>query len=49
MSRIPAGRREVRVRSNGNCFYRAMAIAVEGKSNESHLKLRTNFAQTWGL
>ena len=28
MSSIPAGRREVNVRGDGNCFYKAMALAV---------------------
>ena len=29
MSSVPAGRREVNVRGDGNCFYGAMALAVE--------------------
>ena len=32
MSSVPAGRREVNVRGDGNCFYRAMALAVDGKT-----------------
>ena len=33
MSSAPADRREVNVRGDGNCFYRAMALAVDGKTD----------------
>ena len=36
MSSIPAGRREVNVRGDGNCFYRAMALAVDGKTDHAY-------------
>ena len=32
MSSIPVGRREVNVRGDGNCFYRAMALAIDVKT-----------------
>ena len=31
MSSIPAGKREVNARGDENCFYSAMALAVDGK------------------
>ena len=33
MSSVPADRREVNVRGDRNCFYRAMALAVDGKTD----------------
>ena len=36
MSSVPAGRREVNVRGDGNCFYRAMALAVDGKTDHAY-------------
>ena len=33
MSSVPAGRREVNVRGDENCFYGAMALAVDGKTD----------------
>ena len=33
---VPAGRREVNVRGDGNCFYRAMALAVDGKTDHAY-------------
>ena len=40
MSSVPAGRREVNVRGDGNCFYRAMALAVDGKTDHAYPVLR---------
>ena len=36
MSCTLTGRREVNVRRDGNCFYRAMALAVSGTTDEAH-------------
>ena len=36
MSSIPAGRQEVNVRGDGNRFYRAMALAVDGKTDHAY-------------
>ena len=40
MTCVSSGRREVKVRGDGNCFYRAIARAVDGKSDEAHLTFR---------
>ena len=36
MFSVPAGRREVNARGDGNCFYRAMALAVDGKTDHAY-------------
>ena len=36
MSSVPAGRRDVNVRGDKNCFYRAMALAVDGKTDHAY-------------
>jgi hypothetical protein len=41
MAIIPIGRREVQVRGDGNCFYRAMARALDGETDRSHSKVRS--------
>ena len=40
MSSIPAGRREVNVRGDENCFYRAMALAVDRKTDHTYAVFR---------
>ena len=40
MSSVPAGRREVNVRGDGYCFYRATALAVDGKTDHAYLVFR---------
>ena len=36
MSFVPAGRPEVNVRGDGTCFCRAMALAVDGKTDHAY-------------
>ena len=43
MSSIPAGRREVNVHGVGNCFYRAMALAVDGKTDHAYPVFRAMY------
>ena len=40
MSSILAGRREVNVCGDRNCFYRATALAVDGKTDHAYPVLR---------
>ena len=40
MAGILIGRREVIVRGDGNCFYRAIARAIDEKSDKNHMKVR---------
>ena len=40
MSTIPAGICEVNVHGNGNCFYRAMALAVDDKTDHAYALFR---------
>ncbi len=40
MALIPIGRREVRVQGDGNCFYRAVARALDSKTDEIALQRR---------
>ena len=42
MSGIPIGRREVIVRGDGNCFYRAMALAIDKKTDKDHWQVRAS-------
>ena len=41
MALIPIGRREVRVQGDGNCFYRAVARALNGKTDRNYSKVRS--------
>ena len=43
MPSIPAGRREVNIRGDGNCFYRAMALAVDGKTDHAYPVFRAMY------
>ena len=40
MEIVSTGRREIKVCGDGNCFYRAIARAVDGKTDEAHLTFR---------
>ena len=42
MSGIHIGRREIKVRGDGNCFYRAMALAINEKTDRDHCKVRAS-------
>ncbi len=37
---LPIGRKEVAVRGDGNCFYRAVALAIDGKSDKDFTNVR---------
>ena len=37
---VPVGRRERKVRGDGNCFYRAMALAVNGSTDRDFATIR---------
>jgi hypothetical protein len=38
---IPIGTREVRVQGDGNCFYRAVARALDSKTDRNYSKVRS--------
>lgn len=40
MSYIQAARREINARGDGNCFYRAIALAVDGKTDHAYRVFR---------
>ena len=45
---LPLARREVQVRVDGNCFYRAVALALNGKTDKEfgHIKEMCNMVMT---
>lgn len=40
MTQHLTGRREMRVAGDGNCFYRAIPLAIDGKSDSAHSRIR---------
>ena len=37
---IPKGRKELRVRGDGNCFYRTISLWMDGHTDVNHAQIR---------